>query len=753
MRRNILGMIACVGTLVCAACAGSHSFVPAQTVQPGVLGDASGTTKVTVAITVATKSAPATEARMRHPQYFSRSSRGLLISASIHGKRKIIAQAAVDISPGSAACGGKKSTPRTCTATLMLAPSKGIDFTLIDYSSKPKSNKIPKGAHVLAIGKLVNKKISASAKKNRFTVFLGGVVQRIATTSAPISFAGDGRDHSAAILIDPVDFGNNPITAGRKDPYANPISASVTETGGTGHTLLSLNGGAGATSVTLKYSTDTVEVKYDGGGSVGYGATVSLRSAKVKNSGGARALVGIAPLIVGSTSTDLSSGSLTLKGNGDYVPVQISEANAPAGTAFTVSTRHCDAIESTIRFAQSSASSGSFAAIARGVAATPSPAGCGIVVSDGTNSVSLIVSNSYSSGSLGSPSIATTPIPASASKPIEMTVGPDGALWFAECGAGALGRVAAGPIGSNAIHQYPLPAASATPGATGVYAGPDGTVWFTDEANNTAGNMTAAGSLVRQQTVGDGATPEPAFVTTGADGNMWFSYWCDQKISTMPTSGSPIGNYSANLSDNYLPTMALGPDGNMWFTENDTNKIGKITTAGTITEYDVPTGGSRPWGITAGPDGAMWFTECNGGSGNGAIGRIPVTATVLDPQIQEFSTGMTGDNPVDITVGPDGALWFPYWTAAAKVGRITTAGVITEYAIPGASSSYNGWGITAGPDGAIWFDDNIDNAIGRIALPGITPSVGHANSVHRLGGTQRTLRPSQRHRRRGLTAR
>jgi hypothetical protein len=68
--------------------------------------------------------------------------------------------------------------------------------------------------------------------------------------------------------------------------------------------------------------------------------------------------------------------------------------------------------------------------------------------------------------------------------------------------------------------------------------------------------------------------------------------------------------------------------------------------------------------------------------------------------------------PTGITTGPDGALWFT--ERAGKIGRITTAGVITEFPVPTASSSPNG--ITAGPDGGLWFTETAGNNIGR-ALP------------------------------------
>ena len=85
-----------------------------------------------------------------------------------------------------------------------------------------------------------------------------------------------------------------------------------------------------------------------------------------------------------------------------------------------------------------------------------------------------------------------------------------------------------------------------------------------------------------------------------------------------------------------------------------------MTTSGAFTEYPIPTAGSNPIGITAGPDGALWFTE---GGGN-------------------------------------------------KIGRVTTSGAFTEYPIPTPGSSPQG--ITAGPDGALWFTEASGNKIGRI---------------------------------------
>jgi uncharacterized protein (TIGR03437 family) len=57
-----------------------------------------------------------------------------------------------------------------------------------------------------------------------------------------------------------------------------------------------------------------------------------------------------------------------------------------------------------------------------------------------------------------------------------------------------------------------------------------------------------------------------------------------------------------------------------------------------------------------------------------------------------------------------------------KIGRMTTAGELTEYAIPTANSEPAG--ITAGPDGALWFtESNVGSKIGRAALISPAPTV------------------------------
>ena len=106
--------------------------------------------------------------------------------------------------------------------------------------------------------------------------------------------------------------------------------------------------------------------------------------------------------------------------------------------------------------------------------------------------------------------------------------------------------------------------------------------------------------------------------------------------------------------------IVAGPDGNLWFTENTVSVLGRITTSGTVTQYTLPTGNSRPEGITDGPGNAsIWWTE----SSVGQVGNLPwlaggqsITPDPTQTQYNDFATGkispFNGDQQTSITVDP-----------------------------------------------------------------------------------------------------
>lgn len=67
--------------------------------------------------------------------------------------------------------------------------------------------------------------------------------------------------------------------------------------------------------------------------------------------------------------------------------------------------------------------------------------------------------------------------------------------------------------------------------------------------------------------------------------------------------------------------------------------------------------------------------------------------------ITEYTVPTNRSGPGSIITGPDGNIWFAEWWGH-NIGKITTAGVITEYAVPTTGTINN---ITSSPDGKLWF--------------------------------------------------
>lgn len=194
--------------------------------------------------------------------------------------------------------------------------------------------------------------------------------------------------------------------------------------------------------------------------------------------------------------------------------------------------------------------------------------------------------------------------------------------------------------------------------------------------------------------------------------------------ATVVPSPTPVtlkGRITEFTTTGYPDYLVAGPDHAMWFTDN--GAIGRITLDGHITYPARPSSqaGVYALSITPGPDNAMWYTALVASSGDGAIGRYSLAggagATGASTNgVFPIHPGTDTRLSVIIT-GPDGALWFLENGAGTggKIGRITTAGTLTEY-----PSRLLLRGLTTGPDGAIWFTEGFSGAgsIGRITTDG-----------------------------------
>ncbi len=279
----------------------------------------------------------------------------------------------------------------------------------------------------------------------------------------------------------------------------------------------------------------------------------------------------------------------------------------------------------------------------------------------------------------------------------------------------SLGWVAliAGTCSAQNIQSFP-----AAYSAYSVTSGPDGALWLTPSSASPSfaiGRMTVAGAF-SQFSLPAGYLPGGPIVT-GPDGALWLVIFsatddaADTAIARMTTSGVTT-EYLLDQTDGVVD-MTVGPDGAIWLAEGD--RIGRLTTAGSYSNFSI--GSYFPTGITAGGDGNLWFTAISA-RGVSVIGRITPAGVVTE---YPFSGEVNILAVKPITAGPDGAVWFTVYAALGnglpEIGRISPSGVISTYSIPNTSAyNFGESSISSSPDGGLWFTGN--GAIGRITTSG-----------------------------------
>src|SRR2546425_1128009 len=106
--------------------------------------------------------------------------------------------------------------------------------------------------------------------------------------------------------------------------------------------------------------------------------------------------------------------------------------------------------------------------------------------------------------------------------------------------------------------------------------------------------------------------------------------------------------------------------------------------------------------IATGPDGSLWFTEMLANR----IGRITTAGAIT-----QFNIPTAQSSPRNIVEGSDGNLWFTE-NNASQIGRVTVSGIFKEY--PTTTSESGPRGIATGPDGNLWFTESFANKVGKL---------------------------------------
>jgi streptogramin lyase len=201
------------------------------------------------------------------------------------------------------------------------------------------------------------------------------------------------------------------------------------------------------------------------------------------------------------------------------------------------------------------------------------------------------------------------------------------------------------------------------------------------------------------------SSPSSKFVTQSPDSSKGGSgLWATENTNNIAhiAPDGTFTEYPIPTPNSFPAAIVAGPDGNIWFVESVGNNIGRITPNGVITEFPVPTANALLGGITVGSDGNLYFTEV---ANNGKIGRITTSGVIT-----ELPNTVGG---YGIVTGSDGNLWV---AAAFSIIRTTLAGVQTTFPLPQPRFAAK---IVNGPDGALWYVNTSSNSIGRITTAGV----------------------------------
>lgn len=299
-------------------------------------------------------------------------------------------------------------------------------------------------------------------------------------------------------------------------------------------------------------------------------------------------------------------------------------------------------------------------------------------------------------------------------------------------------------MGAEGSGFYSLPPATH---ARSITNGPEGSIWF------SASGPFAGGAKIGQvdqagQTRTFSIPPrrEIGQIVAGPDGKLWFTEeYANRRGYLVGRIGriSPTGEYVEYTLGNHVGGVASitpGPGEALWFTNSYVNHgrhhaaVGRIGPSGEVRRFPLAAR-SGPGAIVAGPDGNLWF-------GNTAHGAPSIARFSPDGQISQFPLLDRRRLPDSIAVGPDGNLWFgEVLTGYRKhptnrIGRITTAGSITEFRVPGTYATTK---VTAGPDGDVWFATQVSSNL-FLRVDSITPN-GVVGQPACLQGTSCELVP------------
>ena len=238
------------------------------------------------------------------------------------------------------------------------------------------------------------------------------------------------------------------------------------------------------------------------------------------------------------------------------------------------------------------------------------------------------------------------------------------AVWASETQTNKLARV---DMVSGAVTELTLPTVNSVPGD--LTMAPDGTIWFTEGYEGGTAKGKIAQLNPETNTVTEFTPPNLPSLCDGiaiaASGAVWFVENNDNNIACYFKGQFltfPLPRPSVNPTN-----IALDSQGRIWVTEQYGNAIAVFdVNKNRWKEYPIPNLSGEPSGIAIDMHDNVWFTEF----GPGKIGVLQAgSSAVVDFLIPTPRCG-----PEDITIAPDGSVYFTE-QYGNKIGQISISGL------------------------------------------------------------------------------
>src|SRR5262249_8463012 len=139
---------------------------------------------------------------------------------------------------------------------------------------------------------------------------------------------------------------------------------------------------------------------------------------------------------------------------------------------------------------------------------------------------------------------------------------PDNNLWFAVSLGHAIGVLNAS---THAVTEYTLPALASPKNIT---VGPDGNLWFTDPGTNSVGMITTGGQFTEYNLNGGWIVADPeGIVSDPQTHSLWITEDFYGYIGEISTSGSVLKEYKVPGNNPSPSAITVDSSGNIWFSE------------------------------------------------------------------------------------------------------------------------------------------------------------------------------------------